>query len=271
MSKRYFISFADSRMSAALRRIRRQAEAMQFFDGVRTLTERDLDTDFCRRHADLLKRGVRGFGYWIWKPQILRQCLANMSEGDELYYLDAGCHLNPRGRERMLDYARELAANPLGLAAFQLGDDCSEKAFCKGDLLQRLGVLESADILERGQLCATHIFCVKRAGLMQLIRKWSELADEVHLIDDSPSIYPDFPEFVEHRHDQSIFSLLGKLHGALALPGNETWPAGNTRNWKLLENYPIWDKRDLGLSMHSLERLMRKLRRLSTRLLHRKS
>ena len=33
-----------------------------------------------------------------------------------------------------------------------------------------------------------------------------------HFIDDSPSIYINFSCFVEHRHDQSIFSLLTKKY-----------------------------------------------------------
>ena len=34
-----------------------------------------------------------------------------------------------------------------------------------------------------------------------------------HLLDDSKSVNPNYPGFNEHRHDQSIFSLLTKKHG----------------------------------------------------------
>ena len=33
-----------------------------------------------------------------------------------------------------------------------------------------------------------------------------------HNIDDTPSIIPNYPNFKEHRHDQSIFSLLTKKY-----------------------------------------------------------
>ena len=32
------------------------------------------------------------------------------------------------------------------------------------------------------------------------------------LVDDSPSVLANAPNFVEHRHDQSVFSLLTKKH-----------------------------------------------------------
>ena len=43
-----------------------------------------------------------------------------------------------------------------------------------------------------------------------LVNRWYELCCNYHLIDDSPSIAPNLPEFIEHRHDQAIFSLLTK-------------------------------------------------------------
>lgn len=44
------------------------------------------------------------------------------------------------------------------------------------------------------------------------------------LVDDSYSQSPNFPEYIEGRHDQSIFSVLTKLSGGTALPATETVP-----------------------------------------------
>ena len=41
-----------------------------------------------------------------------------------------------------------------------------------------------------------------------LVNKWYELSSDYHNIDDSPSISKNYESFIEHRHDQSIFSLL---------------------------------------------------------------
>lgn len=271
MKKRKLISFADSRMQSSLRRIRQQADAMSFFDEIHTYTELDLSAEFRHKFSHILRRGVRGYGFWVWKPAIILHALDSLKPGDELYYLDAGCHFNPRGRARLQEYASMLADSKLGLAAFQLAEsECNDKSFTKMDTLIHMGVQNEDALLERPQICTGHIFCVKNDRATSLLNEWMSAWDNLHLIDDSPSLAPNFPEFVEHRHDQSIFSILCKKHGALALPGSETWPPGNTRNWKQLENYPIWDKRDLGFTWHTIERLTRKLRRLSARLLPRK-
>jgi hypothetical protein len=45
-----------------------------------------------------------------------------------------------------------------------------------------------------------------------LVNEWYELSSDYHNIDDSPSISENLNSFVEHRHDQSIFSLLTKKH-----------------------------------------------------------
>lgn len=58
-----FLSFADSRMSAALERLGRQAEALDFFDEITLFTEHDLSAEFTSRMGRYLTPSCRGFGY----------------------------------------------------------------------------------------------------------------------------------------------------------------------------------------------------------------
>jgi hypothetical protein len=44
----------------------------------------------------------------------------------------------------------------------------------------------------------------------KFIDEWYDLGCDYHNIDDSPSVKKNFRFFKEHRHDQSIFSLLLK-------------------------------------------------------------
>lgn len=88
-----FLSFADSRMSAALERLGRQAEALDFFDEITLFTEHDLSAEFTSRMGRYLTPSCRGFGYWSWKPWVIHHVLQEMEEGDRILYLDAGCHV----------------------------------------------------------------------------------------------------------------------------------------------------------------------------------
>lgn len=259
--KRKFICFADSRMMPSLERIKKQAAELQFFDEINAMSEHDLPDSFKKQHERLMKRGVRGFGYWVWKPYIIQKSLEALEDGDELWYLDTGCHLNAKGRERLFHYANILASSPIGIAAFQLEEACSEKAYTKMDLMIHLGVENNQSITHTGQLCTTHILMRKCPQVMQFVEDWKSTWNDMHLIDDTPSRTPNFPEFIEHRHDQSVFSLLAKLRGVAIISGCETWP-GKSRDWSKLENYPFWDKRDLGLTTHTLARFIRKIKRI---------
>jgi hypothetical protein len=66
------------------------------------------------------------------------------------------------------------------------------------------------------------------------------------LLDDTPSIKPNDLEFKEHRHDQSLLSVLLKTTrpDAVVLPHDETWEIfnGNFDSAEALK-YPIWAKR----------------------------
>jgi hypothetical protein len=45
------------------------------------------------------------------------------------------------------------------------------------------------------------------------------LACNYHLIDDSPSVIPNYPSFHENRHDQTLISLLSRfMPNVLSIP-----------------------------------------------------
>lgn len=109
-----FLSFADSRMSAALERLGRQAEALDFFDEITLFTEHDLSAEFTSRMGRYLTPSCRGFGYWSWKPWSIHHVLQEMEEGDRLLYLDAGCHINANGTDRFREYVNMLDRDSCG-------------------------------------------------------------------------------------------------------------------------------------------------------------
>jgi hypothetical protein len=53
------------------------------------------------------------------------------------------------------------------------------------------------------------LLCVNN-DVRNLINEWYNIGCDYHNIDDTPSLEKNFDSFKEHRHDQSIFSLLLK-------------------------------------------------------------
>lgn len=244
--KKYFISFADSRMSAATTRIAKQAEAMNFFDEIHVMNETSLDEEFCNKWKHIMKFGERGFGYWCWKPYVILRLLENMPENSVLLYCDAGCHLNPKGVKRLQYYIDELNSDPLQVKAFYTFcpySDVTEKHWTKGDAFDYFNCRSRRDITDSHQIATTQILLRKGESSLRFVREWNQVwYEQFSLIDDSPSKSPNLPGFIENRHDQSIFSLMYKLKGGTPLPSGET----DVADYSNMEEYPIWDVRDRG-------------------------
>lgn len=139
-----FLSFADSRMSAALERLGRQAEALDFFDEITLFTEHDLSAEFTSRMGRYLTPSCRGFGYWSWKPWVIHHVLQEMEEGDRLLYLDAGCHINANGTERFREYVNMLDRDSRGMLVFTNGQP--EYKWTKGDIFRHFGVSKRGNL-----------------------------------------------------------------------------------------------------------------------------
>lgn len=225
---RCFLSFADSRMAGALKRIRQQAEEMDFFDDIRVLNESLLDEDFKNRWSDKLRLGSRGFGYWVWKPYLILTTLESLPEGSLLMYCDAGCHLLPRNRKKLISYFKEVEQDSHGLKAFpsHLGFRPDlEQNWTKGDTLGYFGCQDKAEYTHSAQIEAAVLFIRKCDFTVSFVRQWYKVYEEdFTLVDDTPSKSENMEGFIEHRHDQSIFSLLFKLHGCKTFPPGGSAP-----------------------------------------------
>ncbi len=255
-----FLSFADSRMAAALTRIEEQAKEMNIFDDIRICDESIIDESFRKKMQHLLRPNVRGFGYWCWKPYIILKTLESLPENSTLFYCDAGCHLNPAARGRLLFYYKEMEMGAFNMKAFPALSyqiDTNEKRWTKGDVFDYFNCRADRSITHTPQLAAGHIICKKNAENIRFFKKWlSVWDDKLSLVDDSPSISPNLSGFIENRHDQSIFSILYKLHGGTPLPDGETRYFGAVNK----ASYPIWDARDYGVDCRD-KRFIARLRR----------
>jgi hypothetical protein len=110
------------------------------------------------------------------------------------------------------------------------------------DLLKDKG---SYDQIDSGQLWAGAFVIRKTDENVKLIEKWLEIASLYWTIDDSPSTEPNYPGFREHRHDQSIFSLLAKCETEKINLLERVW--ANDFSHPDMKNYPIWATRKKSL------------------------
>ncbi len=239
----HIVTFADSSMSHMHRRFKAQASAMGVFQNIWCLTEKDLEVDFRNRFRSVLTRKTRGYGFFVWKPQVILQTLSRVSGNDVLLYLDSGSHLVTTGLARFNDYLAEVEEAPSGILAFQL--TLPESSWTKGDLLDFLSVRHDSRIVDTPQIQAGAIFLRNSESSREFVLDWLRVfEDRLDLVDDTPSLSPNLPGFVAHRHDQSVFSLLAKIRGVSFLPAKEQFPEHDPRDWETLAKFPIHHRRD---------------------------
>ena len=244
------VTFADARMDHMHRRFRKQAKQLRVFDRVLCLSEQDLDASFVSEFREILVPETRGFGYFVWKPQVILQALKLAKPDDVLLYLDSGSHLVASGHPRFMDYVRIVKESASGILAFELdfivnGHTHLEKEWSKADLFEHLQVLKLPEVVNTPQIQAGVIFIHQRPGVEQFFEEWlGVFRHSLTLVDDSPSMAPNFEEFRSHRHDQSVFSVLGKLRGISLLSASEQYPSGSPPDWSSLSRFPIHNRRD---------------------------
>lgn len=259
MTSCHVVTFADSSHAHMHVRFRRQARKMRLFENIYCWTEGDLDPGFVERFARKLEPSVRGFGYFVWKPQVILQALKKINDGDALLYVDSGSHLISSGRERFMEYVDTVSDSESGILAFQLTLD--EAHWTKGDLLDHFGVRASERKAPTKQVQAGAILIHKRPKVENFFLSWLELFESnFDLVDDTPSLSPNLEGFVAHRHDQSVFSLLAKQEHIELGSAAEQYPSEVGVTWKDLGKFPIHHRRDKLRKREALRRRIKEAR-----------
>lgn len=225
MEKRYyFCSFSDFNLLPSLLRIKKQASSLDVFAKINIYTQFSLPKLSKEKVKKVMKKTgtKKGYGFWSWKVDIISDTFSEMEEGDILLYADAGCEINKLGIEK-LKYYFELT-DVHDVCAVQLPDSMSDINYTKRDTLELFtGIPKNK--LDDGQVQATCLFIKKNCYTKKLLKEWSEFltVENIHYFDDSPSRVEEFPQFIVHRHDQSILSLLLKENHFFSLPIESFW------------------------------------------------
>lgn len=221
--RKVFISYGDSSFKGSLKRIAKQARTCHIFDRVDIYTPSDLPKPI--RYSPLMIFH-RGGGYWVWKPWIIYNTLCQCNEGDIVYYVDAGCTLNPESDEwaeldsvmttsHAIVFKYQSNVNYSGWEQF-----CKNKTNCAPEL--RHWIKPTAEeyftrlwgtdnYLNFNNVMGGIIIIKKTTKIPCFLQQWLNIAVL------NPSLFYDaygeelgrLPEsFNEHRHDQAILASL---------------------------------------------------------------
>lgn len=206
-AKKHFITFADncceqSKLKAATRAIYPGG-----FDVVEIHDMSSLSKGFRIRYRQTLKQR-RGSGYWLWKPYIILKTLNKMNNGDILMYQDSGAYLI-QDAGPLLKLALD---SKHGILLFYV--TLLEQHYTKRDAFIIMD-MDFRQVYKTYQRMASFILFRRSCHSIQFVMEWLMYATNPLLITDQPNTLgkANLPGYEEHRHDQSILSLLSKKWG----------------------------------------------------------
>jgi hypothetical protein len=209
----YFCTFGTDNFVLSKKRIENEIRSSGWFKDIFVYGKEDiLEYNRSIEH--------RGAGYYWWKPTIIKKSLMKINEGDILLYLDAGCSFYPEHKDEFFYYLNEL--NNTHFLGFKSG--FLEKFYTKRDLFKFMDV-DTSIYTDTEQIISGIMFMVKSEKTINLVDKWIKLASVTHLINDDESFNDNYPGFLEHRHDQSLLSLLIKKQGGGVFLRDHTNPS----------------------------------------------
>ena len=200
------ISYADERFYKTQRF--NSKRALKFgADKVKEYTREDIDEKFYAENKAILD-APRGGGYWLWKPYIIFDALRELNEGDYLVYTDAGSAFVNK-----IDYLlKAMEQEKTDIMAFC--NNQKERCYSKRDAFVLMDC-DDAYYYDSLQNCGGYIIVKKTEHSCYIISEYLRYARDIRIISDQPNVMgrDNLPEFIDNRHDQTVWSLLCKKHG----------------------------------------------------------
>lgn len=216
--KIHLVTYGDAKYALIKDYFISTAIASSFFDEIHSFSDLDIDPVFYKDVYTPLK-WCRGGGYWIWKPYFIKRVMDMLNNDDILIYCDSGSMINSDGRKRFLEYIEMLKCSKNGSINFEL--EWKEFQYTKQEVFDYFRA--SQQIINSRQIMATVLLFRKCLYTSNLVNTWYDLACKHPFLFTDQKKVTQVDGFIDHRHDQSIFSVIRKKHGVETIPNETTY------------------------------------------------
>ena len=167
----HLISYGNKLYNKAKIRLKKEAEKTNWFDSIKIYSPSDLSKEFREKYRNILNQ-KRGAGYWIWKLDIIKNRLKDISDNDFLIYLDAGCSINSKGKERFFEYIDLLKNSDEGIISFQMQH--LEKIWTSKQIFHYFNLEPEKEIGNTGQYVGGILIMKKNKKLLDLFTQYEK-------------------------------------------------------------------------------------------------
>ena len=148
----------------------------------------------------------RGGGYWLWKPYIINETLKKINNDDIIFYLDSTYYFIENFTNLYSDYMKN---NDLLVWKNKPNNQPDYmKYWCKMDVIRKYNMGYKVFKQNVEDCWAGALIIKKNEKTINYIKEWLDMSCIYEDITDSPSKFPNNSKFREHRHDQSLLSIV---------------------------------------------------------------
>jgi hypothetical protein len=252
------INYANDVFRKSQRLNSKTGKEVGFFDEVISYSPGDIEPDFYEKNKRILSQ-KKGNGYWLWKPYFIKKTLEMLNWNDFLFYCDSGSYfIKP-----ITPLIEISSLNSQDIIVFELS--FTERIWTKRDAFILMNC-DSPKYSESNQRLASFSLWKKSNFTIDFINEFLHYAQDERLITDLENQcgYPNYPDFREHRHDQSIFSLLSKKYDLNAYRDPSQW--GNSlKKFYINSKYEQLIQHTRKRNWHMLHQAKRKIQNLTNR------
>lgn len=194
-----------------------------FFDKIHKCNFGDIDSDFYNENIEILSQ-KKGAGYWLWKPYFIKKTIEKIDNGDIVFYVDAGniflCDPS---------FLYERLPNTNGIILFDNRDGVTSGGVaqnfisCKKDTFVLMGC-DSDKYINGKHLNASYQIYQKNEMSIKFVSEYLDFCKNKFILTDTPNQYGvNYNGYYDHRHDQSVLSLLSIKHKINPLVDPSEW------------------------------------------------
>lgn len=162
-----------------------------------------LKTEFYKQNKEILDYKI-GAGYWLWKPYIILRTLEEAEENDFIIYVDNSMYFidNPKV---LLD----LCQKEKGILLFKHDSSSKTKYYTQKTTYKSMN-LDFEEFKNRPMYCSNVQIYQKNQNSITFVKEYLKECLKIESLTEN--YYNEDSEFIKHKHDMSILSLLANKY-----------------------------------------------------------
>ena len=200
--KPYLLNYANSIYRKSQKLNTDSALRNGFNTNIFSFSKDDIDSDFKFKNKKILNCR-KGDGFWLWKPYFIYKALKSINDGNYLFYCDSGAYfIKP-----ITPLIQISIESKQDIISFNL--PYSNSQYIKGEAFVKMNC-DTNDCRSASHKVAGYHLWRKSKFSVDFAHDFLEFAQDYQIISDAKSVdaTQNSSDFIDHRHDQAIFSML---------------------------------------------------------------